>query len=40
MNSGLLHVLHDAADDDVNAIADAVHIDLDRVVEKPVKQHG
>ena len=38
MDSGLLDVLHDAADHHLGAVADAVDVDLDRVVEEAVEQ--
>src|SRR5690606_40522311 len=40
MDAGLLDVLHDAADDDLAAVADRVDVDLDREVEEAVEQHG
>ena len=39
MHTRLLDVLHDGADHHVLAVADAIDIDLDRVVEKAVEQH-
>ena len=40
MDAGLLDVLHHACDVDGAAVGDAVDIDLDRVVEVAVDQHG
>ena len=39
VDAGLLDVLHDAADHHLGAVADAVDVDLDRVVEEAVQQH-
>ena len=39
MDPRLLDVLHDAADDHSRAVAQCIDVDLDRVVEKPIKQH-
>ena len=39
MNARLLDMLHDAADHRHSAIADGIDIDLDRILEKLVKQH-
>ncbi len=38
MDAGFLQVLHDAADEEVGAVVQGVHIELDRVVEEPVDQ--
>ena len=39
MDAGLLDVLHHAGDVDGLAVGDAVHVDLDRVVQVAVDQH-
>ena len=40
MNTGFLHVFHDAADDDLTGvIADGVHVDLGGVLEESIDQH-
>ena len=39
MDAGFLDMLHDAGDIDGLAVGDAVHIDLDRVVQVAVDQH-
>ncbi len=39
MDSGLLDVLHDAADDDVSAVGQGVDVDLDGVLEELVHQN-
>ena len=39
VDAGLLDVFHDAADVGVLAVADAVHVDFDRVRQIPVEQH-
>ncbi len=38
MDTGLLDVLHDAADDDFLAVADRIDVDLDREVEESIEQ--
>ena len=40
MDAGLLDVLHDGADVDVLAVAERVDVDLDRVLEEAVDEHG
>ena len=40
MHAGLLDVLHDAADQDLPAVADGIHVDFDGVVEEAVEKHG
>src|ERR1700677_2858360 len=40
MDAGFLDVLHDPGDVDGFAVADAVDIDLDRVVQIAIDQHG
>ncbi len=40
MHPRLLDVLHDAADQHIGAVANAVHVDLDGVREIAVQQHG
>ncbi len=40
MDAGLLDVLHDAADVDLGAVAQGVDVDLDRILEEAVDQHG
>ena len=39
MDAGLLDVLHDAAEEQLLAVEERVHVDLDRVVDEPVDQH-
>ena len=39
VDTGLFDVLHDAADDHVNAVADGVHVHLGGVVQEAVQQH-
>ena len=39
MHAGLLDVFHHAADEDALAIADAIDIDFDRIVQEAVQQH-
>ena len=39
VHASLLDVFHHAGDDHLAAVADAVDVDLDRVLEKPVDQH-
>jgi hypothetical protein len=39
VDAGLLDVLHDAAQVEVLAIEEGVHVDLDGVVQEPVDQH-
>jgi len=38
VNAGLLHVLHDAADDDFLAVRDRIDVDLDGEIQEPVEQ--
>ena len=38
MDARLLDMLHDAGDEDVLAVAEAVHVDLDRIREVAVEQ--
>ena len=40
MDTGLLDVLHDPADVDLLAVAERVHVDLDRVLEEAVEVDG
>ena len=40
MNAGLFDVFHDSADDHVGSVADAIDINFNCVVEKPVQQDG
>ena len=39
MYTSLLNMLHDAADKHILAIADSIHIDFDRIVQKTIQQH-
>ena len=39
VDAGLLDVLHHAAEVQLLAVVEGVHVDLDRVVEEPVDQH-
>ncbi|MNC09162.1 hypothetical protein D3C75_567800 [compost metagenome] len=39
VDTGLLDVLHDAADDHVHAVADGVHVHLGGVVEEAIQQY-
>ena len=41
MNAGLLNVLHDAANPGgTGVVTDAIDVAFDRVIQKPVQQHG
>ena len=40
MNPGFLNVLHDSADHDVFAVGKRVDVDLDRVFQEVIDQHG
>jgi hypothetical protein len=40
VDAGLLDVLHDPADPDVLAVAQGVHVDLDRVLQEAVEVDG
>ena len=40
VDTGLLDVLHDPADQHVRAVTDRVHVELDRVLQERVDQHG
>jgi hypothetical protein len=40
VHAGLLDVLHDPADHDALAVGHRVDVDLDRVVQEAVEQHG
>ncbi len=39
VDTGLLDVLHDAADDYIGAVADGIHVQLGRIVQEAVQQH-
>ena len=39
VDAGLLDVLHHAAEEELLAVEERVHVDLDRVVEEPVDEH-
>ena len=40
MDACLLDVLHDAAEVEIRAVVEGVDVDLDRIIEEVVDQHG
>jgi hypothetical protein len=40
VDAGLLDMLHDSAQIQLGAVIKGVHVDLDRILEEAVDQHG